>query len=168
MPRLFGDDSGLDEELVGLVLVALACPGHVNNRIDDDIGDVHALRSELARHGLGQDPLRRLGRRKASERGFAAQGRRIPGGDDVATPGADHGGREPPRQIQQPHRVDLEIAVEHRRVDLEEGAEGTADRVVHQVCGRSELPLDVLSRSLDLCRVGDVTGIASGTGELAF
>src|SRR5689334_23128534 len=51
VPDLFGDRSGLDEEIVRLVLVALARPGDVDHRIDYQVGDVHALGSQVARHG---------------------------------------------------------------------------------------------------------------------
>src|SRR5579863_10589099 len=75
--NLVGDGRRLDEEAVGPILEALARPRHVDHRVDDDIGDMHALRSHVACDRLGQDALRRLGRREAGKAGTAPQCRRI-------------------------------------------------------------------------------------------
>src|SRR5512134_2862229 len=67
VPDLIGNGGGLDEEVVRLILVALARPGDVDHRIDHQVGDVHALGSQVARHGLGENALRGLRRREAGK-----------------------------------------------------------------------------------------------------
>src|SRR5580692_10198903 len=118
MPRLLSDGGRLDEEFVGSVLEALARPGDVDHSIYNNIGDVHALRSEFPGHGFGQDSLRGLGWCEPGEGRLTSQGRSITGHDDAAAAGVYHRGCKPTRKIKQPHRVDLKIAVEHGRVDL--------------------------------------------------
>jgi len=67
MPRLFRDSDRLDEELVWLILETLARPGHIDHRINNNVGDMNALWSKLPRYGLGQNALRCLGRSEARE-----------------------------------------------------------------------------------------------------
>src|ERR1051325_11847165 len=67
VPRFVGDRGGLDEKLVRRLREHLACPLEVDDRIDDDVGDVHTLRPKIARDRLGEHALRRLGRREACE-----------------------------------------------------------------------------------------------------
>src|SRR3546814_298819 len=74
---LVGDVRGLDEEIIGLAGEALARPGNVDYRVDDEIGDMDAERPEFARDGFGEDALRRLGRREPGKSRAAAFGRRI-------------------------------------------------------------------------------------------
>ena len=57
----------LNEELIRPVLEALPRPGHVDDGIDHEIGDVDVLRTHLARDRFRKDTLRGLGRREASE-----------------------------------------------------------------------------------------------------
>jgi len=57
----------LDEKFFRPILKALPCPLQIDYLVDDDIGDVHSLWTWLAGHRFGQDPLRRLGRRKAGD-----------------------------------------------------------------------------------------------------
>src|SRR5258705_9381202 len=57
MPDLVGDIRGLDEEVVRLVRTERAGPFQVDHGIDDEIGDMNAFWTELARHRLRQDPL---------------------------------------------------------------------------------------------------------------
>jgi len=122
-------------------------------------------------HGDGATdalPAARLGGREASKTRPASQGGRVPGDDDRAPAGADHGGREAARQIEQAHRIDLEIAVKHRWIDFEEGAEGASDGVVHHHIWRAELALDAICRAIDLRRVRNVAGIALASGNFAL
>jgi hypothetical protein len=65
VPGLIGNCSGRDEKLVGLVLEALAGPRNVNHGIDDNVGNMDTLRSQLPSHRLGEDALGRLRRGKA-------------------------------------------------------------------------------------------------------
>src|SRR3546814_3906190 len=84
MKGLVGDVRGLDEEIIGLAGEALARPGNVDYRVDDEIGDMDAERPEFARDGFGEDALRRLGRREPGKSRAAAFGRRIAGDEDRA------------------------------------------------------------------------------------
>src|SRR3546814_17238679 len=79
MKGLVGDVRGLDEEIIGLAGEALARPGNVDYRVDDEIGDMDAERPEFAREGFGEDALRRLGRREPGKSRAAAFGLRIAG-----------------------------------------------------------------------------------------
>jgi hypothetical protein len=63
----------LNEELIRPVLEALPRPGHVDDGIDHEIGDVDALRPHLARDRFRKDTSRGLGRREASEIRLVAQ-----------------------------------------------------------------------------------------------
>src|SRR5205823_3377538 len=61
---------------------------------------------------------------------------------------------------------DLEVAVQHLRVDLHEAAERTADRVVHEDFRRAELLLDRRDRGIDLGLIRHVArkGVRVGNG----
>ena len=87
-------------------------PRHVDDRIDHDVGDVHALRPEIARHRLGEDALRRLGGREAGEVRLAAQRRRVAGRDERAAGPPRSCRREPAREMQERHDVDAEVPLE--------------------------------------------------------
>src|SRR5439155_1235849 len=119
-------------------------------RIDDKVSNVHALRTELTRHRFRQDALRRLGRGKAGKGGLAPQCRRVAGGDDGTVTRLDHGGSKSAREIEQPHRVDLKVAVQNGR--------GLARRG----CGRQflDVRLQVGSEILVLQQPGEVGGHA--------
>src|ERR1700722_17132255 len=72
MPDLVRDRRGLDEELVGAFGPALPGPLKVDHGIDDDVSDVYTLGTQVARHGLGEDPLCRLGWREPRQSSLAA------------------------------------------------------------------------------------------------
>src|SRR3546814_19427163 len=57
----------LFRSVVGLAGQAFALPGQVDYRIDNEIGDMHALGPKSARQRFRQDALRGLGRREARE-----------------------------------------------------------------------------------------------------
>src|SRR5713226_108123 len=78
MPNLLRDCPRLDKEVVRPLRPAFPRPLQVDHGVDNDIGHVHALWAQLARHRLGQDPLRRLGRRETGEAGFAPQADVLP------------------------------------------------------------------------------------------
>src|SRR5262245_59031882 len=67
VPCFVGDCSGCDKEVVRLVLESLPGPGHVDDGIDDDIGNVHTPWPEISRHCLRQDALRRFCRGEPRE-----------------------------------------------------------------------------------------------------
>src|SRR3546814_8644763 len=77
-----GDRRRRNEEVVGLVGQAFALPGQVDYRIDNEIGDMHALGPKIARQRFRQDALRGLGRREARETRLAAQGGGVAGDED--------------------------------------------------------------------------------------
>src|SRR6266481_5546806 len=97
VPDFVGDRLRLDEEVVWFVWVALPCPLEVDHSVDSDIGDVHALRTELTGDRLGQNPLSRLRRREGGTVRLASPRRGVAGGDDRAFSGAYHRRRKPPR-----------------------------------------------------------------------
>src|SRR5581483_11998968 len=111
---------------------------------------MNAFWAQIAGHRLGQDPLRRLGWRKASEAGLAAQCGRIAGGNDGALTGVDHRRGKAPRQVQQPHRVDLKVTVENFRIDLPESTECSANGVVDHDARTAEVALDGGRSGFDL------------------
>src|SRR5271169_645435 len=168
MPRLLGDGGRLDEEVVGSVLEALARPGDVDHSIYNNVGNMHSLRPKFAGHGFGQDSLRGLGWCEPGEGRLTSQGRSITRHDDVAAAGADHRGREATRQMKQPHRVDLKIAVKHCGVDLEERAEGAAHRVVHEGSWHTEIAFYAVRRRLDLRSIRYVACVSLAVGKLAL
>src|SRR5215475_4804618 len=62
VPDLLGDLARLAEELVRLVRLQSARPFQIDDRVDDDVGDVYAFGPEEARHRLRQHALRGFGR----------------------------------------------------------------------------------------------------------
>src|SRR3546814_1323433 len=81
-----------------------------------------AERREFARDGFGEDALRRLGRREPGKSRAAAFGRRIAGDEDRAALRL-HPLGAPARHMIERHHVDVEIGLEHRRLDIEEGSD---------------------------------------------
>src|SRR5262245_9673993 len=71
VPDFIRNGVWLDEELVFRSRESLSRPLEVDHRVDHDVRDVYALRSEVAGDRFREYPLRRLGRRKPRERGFA-------------------------------------------------------------------------------------------------
>src|SRR4030095_6253405 len=85
VPGFLGDCGWLDEERVSRRLGShRPGPFQIDDGIDHDVGDVHALRSDLAGDRFREYPLCRLGRRKAREPRLAAKRRRGPGDDERA------------------------------------------------------------------------------------
>src|SRR5665213_2729511 len=159
VPRLvremmdFGcDRSGRDEEIVRRVGHALALPRHVDHRVDDEIGNVDALWPQVARERFRKDALRGFRRRKAGEGGAPTLRRGVPGHDQRAFPGCDHCGRRQPRQVEQRHRVALEVALENSGLDLRERAERATHGVVDDDFGLAE----PRNRSLQRNGIGNV------------
>src|ERR1019366_8508994 len=62
VPVVLGDRVGLEDTGVGLLCIALGKvlgdEGRVDRTVDDDVGDVDALRPDLACHALRQRPQR--------------------------------------------------------------------------------------------------------------
>jgi hypothetical protein len=156
VPNLVCDRLGFNEKFVWPIGVALPRPLQINHRVDDDIGDVHAFWTQLARQRLGKDPLCRLGRRKGGAVRLTPPRRRIAGGNDRAFAGADHRRGKSPRQIQQTHRVDLEVAVQNCRIDLEECTDCSANSVVDDDVRTTEIILDGGRRRFDLRGIRNV------------
>ena len=69
--------------------------------------------------------------------------------------------------MQQGHDVDLEVALQHGRVDLLKIAEGAADRVVDDDLRRAELAGDAAQHRAHLMRVGHVSGEGVRAGDVA-
>ncbi|GLR95164.1 hypothetical protein GCM10007858_27980 [Bradyrhizobium liaoningense] len=84
--------------------------------------------------------------------------RGVAGDQDRALAAIDHVGRQFACQVQQTHHVDLEIALQHLRVDLAKAPPTAADGVVDQHLGRAEAALDVGNHAAHLIFVGDVAG----------
>src|SRR4029077_15921927 len=127
---------------------------------------VDTLRTQIARDRLGENPLRRLGRRETGETWLTPQCRGIAGGNYRAFAGADHRRSKPPREVQQPHRVDLKIAVENLRIDLQERAERATDRVVDDDARITKIALDGRRRGLDLRGIRHVASISPSVRQL--
>src|SRR5262245_42929669 len=140
VPHLFGDRGGLDEEGVSRRLRNhRSRPFEIDDGVNHEIRDVHTFRPDLASDRLRENPLRGLGRRKAGELRLPSQRRRVPGDDDGSFPRVDHRGCQAPGQMEERHRVDLEIPVQHAGLDLEERAEGASHGVVDQDPRRAKL-----------------------------
>src|SRR3546814_17671713 len=90
--------------------LAFALPGQVDYRIDNEIGDMHALGPKIARQRFRQDALRGLGRREARETRLAAQGGGVAGDHQSTLAGGDHPPRRQPRGLQKRPRVVFKIA----------------------------------------------------------
>ena len=56
VPYLRCDVAPLDEEIVGRVWPHLAGPFEIDHRVDDDVGNMDALWSELTRDRFGEHP----------------------------------------------------------------------------------------------------------------
>jgi len=76
--------------------------------------------------------LRGLGRRESSEVGFAAKCRGVATRDDRSFSRRYHCRSQSSREIQQRHRIDLEVPIEHVRINLHEIAKRAAHSIVDQ------------------------------------
>ena len=166
VPHFLGDRRGLDEELVRRVREHPARPLEVDDGVDHHVRDVHALRPDLAGDRFREDPLRGLGRRKAREGGLAAHRRGVAGGDDGALARVDHGRSEASREMQQRHRVHLEVSVQDLGIDVQEVSERAAHGVVDEDPGHAEIGADGPERPVELRLVGDVARVAARTLDL--
>ena len=98
---LVGDRGRLGEELVGLVGGQQGAGAWlVDQRVDGDVGDMHALLSQVAGERLAEDALRRLGRRENRRVFLAPVSRGVAGGDDGAPPRRDHRRGHGPRDVE--------------------------------------------------------------------
>ena len=68
--------------------------------------------------------------------------------------------------MQQGHDVDLEVSLQHGRVDLLKIAEGAPDRVVDDDLRRAELAGDAAEHLAHLMRVGHVGGKGVRAGDV--
>src|SRR3979411_3206561 len=103
VPYLRCNVARLDEEIVGRVWPHLAGPFEVDHPVDDDVGNMDALWSELTRDRFGEPPLGGFAWRKTGKIGLAAQRRRVAGGDDHAATRFDHRRRRPANEMRQGH-----------------------------------------------------------------
>lgn len=127
-----------------------------------------AFRAEFACHRLSEDALRRLRWRKARKVGTPAKRGGIPGHQNCAALGSHRRRRETAGEIEEAHRVDLEVVVQHARLDLQERAPHAADRIVDEHAWLAERALDGVNRTGDLGRVGDVAQEALGFGHFTL
>ena len=127
-----------------------------------------ALRPDFARDRLGEDALRRLGRREACEIRLAAERRGIPAGDDRTLSCGYHGWCKTTSKVQQRHGIDLEIAVHDLRVDVQEIAESAADGIVDEHRGHAQRLCRRRNYGVELCFVGHVTDKGFGIFDLVF
>jgi len=67
VPDFVGDCRRRDEKFVRRVGETLARPLEIDNRVDEHIGHVHALRSDFARDRFRENPLRGFGRRESGK-----------------------------------------------------------------------------------------------------
>jgi hypothetical protein len=95
-------------------------------------------------------------------------GFRVPGDDDGSFPRFDHRRRQPPGQIQKRHRVDLEVLIQHRGIDLEKRGESAAHGVVDQNLRRPELGARSLDRGVELLLVRHVARVSARLLDLAL
>jgi predicted SnoaL-like aldol condensation-catalyzing enzyme len=89
-------------------------------------------------------------------------------GDNGALAGADHRWGKSPGEVQQAHRIDLEVAVENLRIDLAECAECTADGVVDDDVGIAEIALYRRRYGFDLRRIRHIAAISLRACQLFF
>ena len=128
---------------------------------------MHTLRSESAGHRLGEDPLGRLRWRKACEVRLPTVSRRVARTQNHAAPGFDHRRSDQPAQMEQRHRVHLEVTLQHIGVDRQEVAERAADCVVDDDGRIAHLVPDPIHRGGELSFVGDVTRERDGALQFA-
>ena len=114
---LVRDIAGVAEEIVGLVRETLAGPGYIYDRIDRDERNVYTFRAQMARHRLTENALCGLGRSKTRKVFYAPIGGGITGTEYRAMPLFDHLRRCGLRKMQERHRVDLKVSVEHVGID---------------------------------------------------
>ena len=70
--------------------------------------------------------------------------------------------------MEQSHRVDLKVAVQHFRVDIHEVAEGATNRVVDQDLRCSQVGLNRIDGSIELDLIGYITWIGPRICQLGF
>jgi hypothetical protein len=102
------------------------------------------------------------------QRRLAAKRRGVARDQDSAVAGLHHRGREAAREVKQAHGIDLEIAVQHLRVDLHERAAGAAHRIVDQHRRLAHLLAHRSDRRIELRLVGDVASKGLGVGDLVL
>ena len=95
-------------------------------------------------------------------------GRRVAGGDDEPFARLDHVGCQTLGQIKKTHRVDLEVAVEQFRFDVEECAPAAADRIMDEALRVPHLGADTGDGRVHLCFIGDVADIGFGGGKFSL
>jgi hypothetical protein len=112
--------------------------------------------------------MRGFCRRKAGELRPAAERRRIPAGDDRSSSSCDHCRGETAGEVKQPHRIDLEIAVQDLGVDFEEITKSATNGIVDQHRRRAKDGLHCGNYGVDLRFVGHVADIAVSIGDFPF
>src|SRR6185295_7706914 len=100
---------------------------------------------------------RRFRRCEAREVRATSLGGCIAGHNDRPLTSGHHGRCEAPGEVEQAHRVDLEVPIERRRIDLHERSPGAADGIVDQHRRRSHLALHQIQGSIDLRLIRHIT-----------
>src|SRR6516164_6130357 len=129
VPCLVGNCCGCGEKIVGLGFETLAGPRHVDHRIDDNVGNMHALGAQVSRHRLGENALRRFRWCEARKVRTTSLCGCIAGHNDGPLTGGYHGRCDTTRKVEQAHRVDLEVPIECRWVDFHERSPGAAHSI---------------------------------------
>ena len=127
---------------------------------------MHAFRPEIARHGLRQNALRRLGRRESGEARLAAPRRRIAGDDERAVARLDHRRNDALRERHQRRDVDAEVLLQPRRVGFQRREKPARHRIVDGGGGRAHLFRDAGAGCAQPVEIAHVAGVAARAGNL--
>jgi hypothetical protein len=129
---------------------------------------VYTFWSKLAGDRFRENPLRRLGRRKTRKVGFAAECRGVAGGNNGAFSCRDHSRRQPSGQIEQRHRIDLKVSVQHLGIDFQKVPERTTHRIMDQHFRCTELGAYRRKGGVELRFIGDIAWIGTRARDLSL
>src|SRR4051812_28761041 len=164
-PIAGGDGVGVEHRIRSVRRVLTG--GAPDATIDHEMRDVNALRRQLARHALRKAAQRELAHRERRRLRVALDAGRGAGEQDRAMLVRQHALRRLLCHQEAPesgHRHRLSNFCRH---EIDEFSAGPAARVVDHEIGRADFALDQAEQSLDLFRIGGVTGIGASAGLVA-
>src|SRR2546422_9674265 len=159
VPDSLDNGGGGDEKVIGSVRPPLARPLQVDDRVDQHVGDVYPLWTKLAGQRFRETPLRRLGRCKT---------RGVAGGNHGTCSCRNHRRRQPAGQIEQRHRINLKVAVQHLRIGFQKVPERTPHRIMNQHFWCTELGTYHLKSGVELRFIGNIAWIGARKCELSL
>ena len=134
--------------------------------VDDDMGDMHALGPQLARHALGERAQAELADRQIDEVGAAAQRCRGAGEEDAAAPLRHHGAGGLAADQEAAEAADAPAALELLGRGIDDRLRQIGAGVVDDHGGLAEIALHGGEELEHGLLVAGIAAIAAGTGLL--